>query len=221
MITPRPKRRPRGCSARPRSPRPARTPHPHRDSAPICRAPWHPGRAMTLRGLRRVICVAAICAGAGAVQAAPGPEDPPLDLASPSIAVLDAATGDELYARRADDPRAIASMTKIFVAIALRRRHLALDRFTEINHDDAVASQGGAHTLLVEGEAFRNRDLLYAMLLSSDNRVPSALARSVGLSTDELIAQLRRIAADLGLSQTRFVDATGIHDNQSTAREMA
>jgi len=174
-----------------------------------------------LRALRTVllaVCAAAIGVGARAAPAAPGP---PLGLESPSIAVLDASTGAELYARRADEPRAIASMTKIFVAIALRRRHLALDGFTEINFDDAVASQGGAHTLLVEGEAFRNRDLLYAMLLSSDNRVPSALARAVGLSTDELIAQLRKVAADLGLSHTRFVDATGIHDNQSTARELA
>jgi D-alanyl-D-alanine carboxypeptidase len=145
----------------------------------------------------------------------------PPGLESPSVAVLDAATGVALYAKHADDVRPIASMTKIFVAIALRRRHLALDRWTEINFDDAVASRGGAHTLLLEGERFRNRDLLYAMLLSSDNRVPTALARSVGLSTDELIAELARVAADLGLSQTRFVDATGILGNQSTAREMA
>jgi D-alanyl-D-alanine endopeptidase (penicillin-binding protein 7) len=145
----------------------------------------------------------------------------PQGLESSSVAVLDAATGVALYTKHADDVRPIASMTKIFVAIALRRRHLVLDRWTEINFDDAVASRGGAHTVLVEGERFRNCDLLYAMLLSSDNRVPSALARSVGLSTVELIADLARVAADLGLSHTRFVDATGILGNESTAREMA
>jgi D-alanyl-D-alanine carboxypeptidase len=142
-------------------------------------------------------------------------------LESPSVVVLDAATGSELYAKRADDVRPIASMTKIFVAMALRRHHLALDKWTEINFDDAKASAGGAHTLLLEGQTFRNRDLLYAMLLSSDNRVPSALARSIGLSTPELIDELRRIAGDLGLSHTRFDDATGILGNASTAREMA
>jgi D-alanyl-D-alanine endopeptidase (penicillin-binding protein 7) len=135
--------------------------------------------------------------------------------------VLDAATGGELYALRADDPRPIASLTKIFVAMALRRRHLDLERWTEINFDDARASAGGTHTLLLEGQTFQNRDLLYAMLLSSDNRVPSALARSVGLSSDELIAELGRVAGDLGLSRTRFDDATGIRGNASTARELA
>jgi D-alanyl-D-alanine carboxypeptidase len=153
--------------------------------------------------------------------AAPAAADDPPQLESPSFVVLDAATGGELYARRADEPRPIASMTKIFVAMAVRRRHLDLDRWTEINFDDARASAGGAHTLLLEGQAFRNRDLLYAMLLSSDNRVPSALARSIGLSSEELIAQLGRVAGDLGLSRTRFHDATGILGNESTARELA
>jgi len=147
--------------------------------------------------------------------------DGPPALESPSVIVIDAATGSELYGRHADEVRPIASMTKIFVAMALRRHHLALDQWTEINFDDAKASAGGAHTLLLEGQAFRNRDLLYAMLLSSDNRVPSALARSVGLSIAELLDELRRVAGDLGLAHTRFDDATGILGNASTAREMA
>jgi len=162
------------------------------------------------------VAVALVLAAAAPAGAEPAPA-----LASPSAVVLDAATGGELYARRADDARPIASLTKLFVAIALRRRHLDLDRWTEIDFDDARASAGGAHTLLLEGQAFRNRDLLYAMLLSSDNRVPSALARSVGLSSDELVAALGHLAEGLGLSHTRFDDATGIRGNTSTARELA
>jgi len=169
----------------------------------------------------RIVPVLAIAAAAPVATAAPTPAGAPPQLASPSVAVLDAATGAELYAWRADEPRPIASMTKIFVAIAVRRRHLDLERWTEIDFDDARASAGGTHTLLLEGQTFRNRDLLYAMLLSSDNRVPSALARSVGLSNAELIAELGRVADDLGLPHTRFDDATGIHGNRSTAREMA
>lgn len=142
-------------------------------------------------------------------------------LASPSVAVLDAATGDTLFARGADDVRPIASMTKIFAAMAIRQRKLDLERWTEINFDDAVASAGGVRTLLLEGQAFKNRDLLHAMLLSSDNRTPSALARSVGLSNRELIDRMGHVAADLGLTHTRFDDATGILGNASTAREMA
>ena len=155
-----------------------------------------------------------VMAGSARAEDAPG-------LESPSVAVLDAGTGDEVFVRRADEVRPIASMTKIFVAIVLRKRKLDLARWTEINFDDAKASVGGARTLLLEGQTFQNRDLLHAMLLSSDNRVPSALARSVGLSNDELIEHMGHVAEDLGLVHTRFDDATGIRGNESTAREMA
>lgn len=167
------------------------------------------------------LATVALLAGIAVHGATPARADGPPELESPSVVVLDATTGDELYARHADDARPIASMTKIFVAMAVRKRKLDLARWTEINFDDAKASAGGAHTLLLEGQTFNNRDLLYAMLLSSDNRVPSALARSVGLSNEELIERLGHVASDLGLTHTRFDDATGILGNESTAREMA
>lgn len=179
---------------------------------------WISQRArVTLNGTVRGVVVAMMACVLGSVaEAAPPPE-----LSSPSVVVLDASDGSEVFARRADDVRPIASMTKIFVAMAVRRRHLDVERWTTINFDDATASLGGAKTLLLEGQTFKNRDLLYAMLLSSDNRVPSALARSVGLSTDELIDQIGHVATDLGLAHTTFDDATGILGNASTAREMA
>jgi D-alanyl-D-alanine endopeptidase (penicillin-binding protein 7) len=166
-------------------------------------------------------CLAAPAIGQPAPPPALAPTGAPDELASPSVAIVDVESGHTLFAQHADAPRPIASMTKIFVALAVRKRHLDLERWTQINHDDAKASAGGARTMLMEGETFKNRDLMYAMLLSSDNRVPSALARSVGLSNDELIERLGHIAGDLGLSETKFDDATGIHGNQSTAREMA
>jgi len=142
-------------------------------------------------------------------------------LASPSAIAIDAATGDVLFARRADEARPIASMTKLFAALVLRARRLDLERSTTIDHDDAVASVGGAPTMLLEGQRFKNRDLLYAMLLSSDNRTPTALARAVGMSAGDLLVAMRRRAADLGLASTTLVDVTGIAGNRSTAREMA
>jgi D-alanyl-D-alanine endopeptidase (penicillin-binding protein 7) len=151
----------------------------------------------------------------------PRAEVPPPKLDSPFAIVIDAATGAELYARNADEVRPIASMTKIFVAMALRKQRLELDKWTEITHADAVAATGGAPTRLALGQVFQNRDLLAAMLMVSDNRVPSALARSVGLSQSELLAKMRTVAKDLGLTHTKFDDATGILGNESTAREMA
>lgn len=141
-------------------------------------------------------------------------------LESPSVVVLD-AEGHERLGRHADEVRPIASMTKIFAAMVVRRRKLDLDAWTEITDVDAKAAEGGANTSLLRRESFRNIDLLHAMLLVSDNRVPTALARSVGLSPRELLAEMNALAERLGLEHTRFDDVTGITGNRSTAREMA
>lgn len=140
---------------------------------------------------------------------------------SPSVAILDARTHQELLGKHADEPRAIASMTKIFVVLVLRKHKLDLDGWSEITDEDAKIAEGGAGTRLLRGETFKNIDLLHAMLLVSDNRVPTALARSVKLSPRELLDEMNALAADMGLEHTKFVDTTGIKDNQSTARELA
>lgn len=144
----------------------------------------------------------------------------PLALESPSVVVLD-GTGSEALAKHADDLRPIASMTKIFAAMVVRKRKLDLEGWTEITDDDAAAGEGGASTALLRRESFRNVDLLHAMLLVSDNRVPTALARAVGLSPAELLTEMNALARTLGLEHTRFEDVTGILGNRSTAREMA
>ncbi len=142
-------------------------------------------------------------------------------LLSPSAIAIDATTGEVLFERRADEVRPIASMTKLFAALVLRARKLDLAKSTTITHVDAVASIGGAPTMLREGQRFRNADLLYAMLLASDNRTPTALARSIGLSSEDLLLAMRKRAADLGLASTKLDDVTGLAGNASTARDMA
>ncbi len=141
-------------------------------------------------------------------------------LESPSVVVLD-ADGRLTLARHPDDVRPIASMTKIFAAMVVRARKLDLEAWTEITDADAAAAEGGAPTALLRGESYRNIDLLHAMLLVSDNRVPTALARSVGLSPRELLAAMNELARSLGLEHTKFDDVTGITGNRSTAHEMA
>jgi D-alanyl-D-alanine carboxypeptidase len=163
--------------------------------------------------VRGALVIACVLAGIAHAEA------PHFD--SPSVAILDARTHRELLAKHADEPRAIASMTKIFVVLVLRKHKLDLEGWTEITDEDAKIAEGGAGTRLLRGETFKNVDLMYAMLLVSDNRVPTALARSVKLSPRELLAEMNELAADMGLEHTKFVDTNGIHDNQSTAREMA
>ena len=144
-----------------------------------------------------------------------------LQLESPSVVVLDSDSGEVLFHKDADTVRPIASLTKLFVALVVRKHKLDLEGWSEITDEDAKIAEGGAGTRLLRGESFRNLDLLHAMLLVSDNRVPTALARSVKLSPAELLAEMNELAGKLGLEATKFEDVTGITGNRSTARELA
>ncbi len=143
------------------------------------------------------------------------------DLESRSAVVLDSDSGAELLAKDADKRRPIASTTKIFVAMAVRAHHLDLDKYTEIKHSDAREARGGSRTRLDVGRKFRNRDLLRAMLMASDNRAPTALGRAAGMTHDQLVAAMNKIARKLHLRRTKLTCPTGLHGNTSTAREMA
>ncbi len=140
---------------------------------------------------------------------------------SKSAVVIDAETGEEIFGKNADSIRAIASTTKIFVAMAVREKGLDLDGWTEITKGDAYDARGGSRTRLEVGARFRNRDLLRAMLVASDNRAPTALGRAAGMNPDQLVAAMNHIARDLELHHTKFTDPTGLRGNVSTAREMA
>jgi len=166
---------------------------------------------------RLAISVLAAMFATGLARAEPAPPR----LASPSVIAIEASTGEVLFERRADDVRPIASMTKLFAALVLRAHRLDLSGSTTIAYADAVASVGGARTMLLEGQRFKNSDLLAAMMLSSDNRTPTALARSIGMSGAELLAAMRGKVTDLGLAHTKLEDVTGIAGNASTARDMA
>jgi D-alanyl-D-alanine endopeptidase (penicillin-binding protein 7) len=143
------------------------------------------------------------------------------DVKSRSAIVIDAETGAEIFSKNADEIRAIASTTKIFVAMAVRAKGLDLDSWTEITKEDAKCARGGSRTRLDVGDQFRNEDLLRAMLMASDNRAPSALGRACGMDPDGLVAQMNAIAKKLHLTRTHFTDPTGLRGNVSTAREMA
>jgi serine-type D-Ala-D-Ala endopeptidase (penicillin-binding protein 7) len=143
------------------------------------------------------------------------------EIKSKAMVVIDAETGAEIFGKEADEIRAIASTTKIFVAMAVRKKGLDLDGWTTITREDARSARGGSRTRLDVNRKFKNRDLLRAMLMASDNRAPTALGRAAGMNRDQLIKAMNQIAKDLHLKRTRFTDPTGLRGNVSTAREMA
>jgi serine-type D-Ala-D-Ala endopeptidase (penicillin-binding protein 7) len=135
--------------------------------------------------------------------------------------VVDLDSGEEVYAKNADELRFIASTTKIFVAMVVRARGVDLEGETVITDDDQKRARGGAKSRLLVGRRFKNKDLMRAMLIGSDNRACTAIARAAGMTPDELITAMNALARKLGLKKTKFTDPSGLRGNESTAREMA
>ena len=134
--------------------------------------------------------------------------------------VIDLDTGHELFSRRPDVPRSIASISKLAATLTVMDRSPDLEGLTTIKKVDADVARGGAKSRLLEGMTLSNRDLLHAALLGSDNRAVSALGRAVGLGTSQFTAAMNHKVATLGLRYTRFREPTGLSsDNQSTPRE--
>jgi serine-type D-Ala-D-Ala endopeptidase (penicillin-binding protein 7) len=177
--------------------------------------------ALTIAVLAAACIIAGSSAEARNTRIEPLTGDGRPNVQSPRAVVMDAATGAELFSRNAGDVVGIASTTKIFVAMVVRRRGIDLDGVTTIERVDTDYARGGARTRLELRHSFANRDLLRAMLIASDNRAPTALARAVGLDPDALIKAMNSLARELGLANTRFTDPSGLRGNVSTAREMA
>ncbi len=137
-----------------------------------------------------------------------------------SAIIVDLDTGVELYSKNPDEIRPIASVGKLFLALAVRGKGLPLEATTAISEEDVRLSRGGARSRLPAGKAFTNHDLLRAMLISSDNRACSALGRAVGWTPARLVKAMNDTARVLGLKKTRFEDPSGLNGNVSTAREV-
>ncbi len=143
------------------------------------------------------------------------------NIQSKSAIIVDLDSGEVLYEKNADEVRPIASTSKIFTAMAVQRAEIDLEAATEITAYDRTYAARGARSRLLVGRAFRNLDLLRALLIASDNRAATALARAVGMTTEELVAKMNKIAEELGLEHTRLTDPSGLNGNESTARELA
>lgn len=104
----------------------------------------------------------------------------------------------------------IASTAKIMTAI-LTIEDVGLDQKVTIPQDavDRVAD-GSSSAQLKTGDIIKVRDLLYGVLLPSGADAATALADYISGSTPNFVILMNKKAANLGLTQTHFVDPDGL-----------
>jgi len=147
---------------------------------------------------------------------------------SHSVVVMDAATGTLLYYKNPDDEIPPASLTKLMTMHLafgeIEAGRASLDEIISPPRQSWAVNQPPLSSVmgLANGQQLSLRDLLLGMAIFSGNDAATAVALRFAPSVDAFVGMMNREAAALGLTKTRFVDASGYSEkNMTTAREYA
>jgi D-alanyl-D-alanine endopeptidase (penicillin-binding protein 7) len=141
-------------------------------------------------------------------------------LRSAAALVQDATTGEEVINKNADSVTPIASITKLMTAMVIIDRGLDLDARIVVSRED-VDWKKGTRSRLQPGAILTRDELLNLALMSSENRAAAALARTYPGGTQAFVAAMNAKATALGMSDSEFVDATGLSaNNVASARDL-
>ena len=136
-----------------------------------------------------------------------------------SYAVSDYDTGSIVAGKNIDSVRPLASLSKLMTAQILMKDKLSLTGSTSYN---ASKQKSNYHNFAVaEGDVLLNKDILYSMLISSNNTASAMLVDSLGYSMKDFAARMNSEAMNLGLTHMSFVESYGYDPkNQGTPREV-
>ncbi len=138
--------------------------------------------------------------------------------------VLEANTGTTLYAYNADERLYPASITKIMTAlVAIENTEDLSDTLTFSNAAVNGISWDSSRIGAMVGEQMTVEQALYGLMLKSGNDAAVALAEYVSDSEEEFCELMNARAAELGCTDTHFVNSHGLHDpdHYTTAHDMA
>lgn len=143
------------------------------------------------------------------------PDNQPFDVRADSALLMDTATGTILYAKNAEQALPPASVTKIMTLLLFMEEidagNISLDE--EITVSEYAASMGGSQVFLESGESMKAEDLLKSVIIASANDAAVTLAEKVSGSEEAFISRMNERAAELGMHNTHFENATGLDDD--------
>lgn len=129
------------------------------------------------------------------------------ELYARSACLLDADSGRVLYGKEECQPMPMASTTKIMTCILALEKGHAEDLVTVSAH---AARQPQVHMGADEGEQFFLNDLLYALMLNSDNDAAVMIAEHIGGTTEGFAEMMNLKARELGCENTYFITPNGL-----------
>lgn len=131
--------------------------------------------------------------------------------------IADYTTGKILAGKNIDFVRPMASFAKIMTAYRLMSEGLKL--YSATTYNSKLKAKSG-NFRAVNGEIFNNKDLMYALLVSSMNTPGRMLVSAVEKNETQFIARMNKQAKNWGLKKTKFTDTYGYDlGNVTTARD--
>ncbi len=181
-------------------------------------------RQRVSRGIRILAAGVLVVMGL-VVQAAPAIIPAPPQLAAEGYLLIDAATGTSLVEFNVDQRLPPASLTKIMTSYVAAKE---IERGTISLDDEVVVSikawrMEGSRMFIQEGTKIRLEDILRGIIVQSGNDASVALAEHVAGSEDAFADIMNQHAQQLGMTDTHFVNATGLPDENhyTTANDLA
>lgn len=142
---------------------------------------------------------------------------------APHIVVYEYGTHTILFERNIDIPTSTASMSKLMTLYIvfkhLKAGTLALDDSFKVTTN--AVNSGPPLAFLEEGQEVKVRDLILGATVASGNDACITLAEGLYGSQDAFVNEMNRVAGELHLTSSSFINATGWPDlNLMSVRDM-
>ncbi|MBQ5840806.1 MAG: D-alanyl-D-alanine carboxypeptidase [Clostridia bacterium] len=138
-----------------------------------------------------------------------------LNIRAKGAVLMDQGSGTVLYEKDGRKRLPIASVTKVMTLLLVME---AIDegRLTweeTVTCSDKAASMGGSQIWLEPGEIMTVEELVKAAAVVSANDACAALAEHLSGTLEAFVAAMNTRAAELGMTDTHFVDCSGLDDS--------
>lgn len=129
-----------------------------------------------------------------------------------SAGLFDITNLETVYAKNVHEKLYPASTTKVLTAYIVLK-HGNLDDVVTVSKENIALEKDSSNCGLKTGDQISIKDLLYGLLLKSANDAANVLADYISGSTDEFARLMNEEARALGATNSHFVNAHGLHDD--------
>jgi D-alanyl-D-alanine carboxypeptidase (penicillin-binding protein 5/6) len=149
----------------------------------------------------------------------------PPPLAVKAYLLQDFNSGTQIASYKKDERIEPASLTKIMTAYvtfdAIQHGHLKLDQTLPVS--EKAWKIEGSKMFIEPNKPVTVDELLHGMIIQSGNDATVALAEGIASTEEQFVVMMNKQAAKLGLTNTHFMNATGLpdKDHYTTADDLA